>query len=39
MAPEIFCYGESSFDSDIFSLHVVAWEVIAVDNFIVISRT
>eukprot|EP00903_Cladosiphon_okamuranus_P015570 g14375.t1 len=29
MAPEIYRYGESSFDSDIFSLHVVMWETLA----------
>ncbi|CBN78459.1 ATP binding protein [Ectocarpus siliculosus] len=28
MAPEILSWGESSFDSDVFSLHVVLWEII-----------
>eukprot|EP00903_Cladosiphon_okamuranus_P014546 g13493.t1 len=29
MAPEIYRWAESSFDSDIFSLHVVIWEILA----------
>ncbi|CAM9359379.1 unnamed protein product, partial [Ectocarpus fasciculatus] len=28
MAPEVLSWGESSFDSDVFSLHVVLWEII-----------
>lgn len=27
MAPEVLGWGNSSFDSDVFSLHVVFWEV------------
>ena len=27
MAPEVLSWGTSSFDSDMFSLHVVMWEV------------
>jgi len=39
MAPEVLMWGKSSFDSDIFSLHVVIWEVRAAAGMGLVRRS